>query len=139
MSTVFATPEASVSTPDMTPTALSPPTKISRPQRVLACVLCQQRKVKCDRKFPCSNCKKSRTDCVQATLATRRRRRRFPERVLLERLRTYESLLRQNGIEFEPLHKNSLGGKESLKEDGGSDSEDEEQEAGSEARYALCQ
>lgn len=73
-------------------------------QRVLACVLCQQRKVKCDRKFPCANCVRSGAKCVPAALASRQRRRRFPERELLERLRHYEDLLRQNNIEFEPLH-----------------------------------
>ncbi|KAK7931134.1 C6 transcription factor [Apiospora marii] len=72
-------------------------------QRVLACVLCQQRKVKCDRKFPCSGCVKHGIQCVPAT-QTRRRRRRFPERDLLARLRYYEDLLRQNKIKFDPLH-----------------------------------
>ena len=96
---------------------------------MLACVLCQQRKVKCDRKFPCANCIKSRTQCVPATLATRRRRRKFPERELLERLRKYENLLRQNNIEFEPLSKNSTGGKGPLNAEGGYDSDDEHPEA----------
>lgn len=78
---------------------------VAKPQRVLACVLCQQRKVKCDRKFPCANCIGSHALCVPAaTLAPRPRRRRFPERELLDRLRRYESLLRQNNISFEPLH-----------------------------------
>ena len=81
----------------------------SKSQRVLACLLCQQRKVKCDRKFPCANCIKSRAQCVPAAQVPRRRRRRFPERELLERLRKYEELLRQNNIKFEPLHKDSPG------------------------------
>ncbi|KAK6854137.1 hypothetical protein PG995_009230 [Apiospora arundinis] len=72
-------------------------------QRVLACVLCQQRKVKCDRQFPCSGCAKHGVKCVPAT-QTRRRRRRFPERDLLARLRYYEDLLRQHKIKFDPLH-----------------------------------
>lgn len=75
----------------------------SRPQRVLACILCQQRKVKCDRKFPCANCTKFRVQCVPAA-APRRRRQRFPERELLDRIRKYEDLLRRNGIKFKPLH-----------------------------------
>ncbi|CEJ56032.1 hypothetical protein PMG11_02258 [Penicillium brasilianum] len=78
----------------------------TKSQRVLACILCQQRKVKCDRKFPCSNCVKHQTQCVPSS-QTRPRRRRFPERQLLERLRSYEELLRQNKIKFEPLHKES--------------------------------
>lgn len=81
----------------------------SASQRMLACVLCQQRKVRCDRKVPCSNCVKSRAQCVQATLAPRQRRRRFPERDLLERLRRYEDLLHKNNIDFESLHPTTNG------------------------------
>lgn len=40
--------------------------------------------------------------CVPATQA--RRRRRVPERELLDRIRRYEDLLRQNNIQFQPLH-----------------------------------
>ncbi|KAK9319080.1 C6 zinc finger domain protein [Lipomyces orientalis] len=83
---------------------MSKQTATAKPQRVLACVLCQQRKIKCDRKFPCANCVRACAQCVPATLALRQRRRRFPERELLERLRHYEGLLRQNNIQFEPLH-----------------------------------
>ncbi|KAH6627443.1 hypothetical protein F5144DRAFT_630768 [Chaetomium tenue] len=73
-------------------------------QRVLACQLCQQRKVKCDRKFPCANCIRGGTPCVPATLVPRQRRRRFPERDLLARIRHYETLLRQHNVPFDPLH-----------------------------------
>ncbi|EXJ64935.1 hypothetical protein A1O7_01274 [Cladophialophora yegresii CBS 114405] len=79
----------------------------SKPPRMLACVLCSQRKVKCDRQLPCSNCIKFRAQCVPATLVPRQKRRRFPERELLDRLRKYEELLHQNHIAFEPLHKES--------------------------------
>lgn len=70
-------------------------------RRVLACVLCQQRKIKCDRTFPCVNCVRTGEQCEQST---RQRRRRFAERDLLARLRHYESLLRQHNIKFDPLH-----------------------------------
>jgi Fungal Zn(2)-Cys(6) binuclear cluster domain len=78
----------------------------SKPRRLLACVLCQQRKVKCDHSYPCVTCVKARVQCVQATRASRRRRRRFPERELLARLDKYEDLLSQHNIKFEPLHPN---------------------------------
>ncbi|EPE06448.1 zinc c6 transcription factor [Ophiostoma piceae UAMH 11346] len=71
--------------------------------RVLACVMCQQRKVKCNRKFPCNNCIRVGASCVPATQNPRRRRRRFPERELLDRVRSYESLLRQHNVRFESL------------------------------------
>ncbi|KAK7192096.1 hypothetical protein PSPO01_01668 [Paraphaeosphaeria sporulosa] len=83
------------------------PAAAAKPQRVLACILCQSRKVKCDRNFPCSNCVKSGATCVPAGSIARQRRRRFPERELLDRLRRYEGLLRHNKIDFEPLHPSS--------------------------------
>ena len=84
-----------------TPISPSEHTATVQARRVLACVLCQQRKIKCDRKFPCANCVRANEQCEQST---RQRRRRFPERELLARLRRYESLLRQHNIEFDPLH-----------------------------------
>ena len=75
-----------------------------KPQRVLACQACQQRKVKCDRRFPCANCVRAQAQCVPAGLVPRQRRRRFPERELLARIRHYESVLQQHKISFEPLH-----------------------------------
>ncbi|TVY90320.1 Aurofusarin cluster transcription factor [Lachnellula willkommii] len=116
-------------TPDMSPGAPS------KPQRILACVRCQQRKIKCDRKFPCANCNTSRAQCVPATLTQRgRRKRRFPERELLERLRKYEDLLSRNHIDFEPLHKgkdtNSAGEKEVSTSRGGRGDESENEQPG---------
>ncbi|CAG8893344.1 unnamed protein product [Penicillium egyptiacum] len=85
----------------MTPISPSEQTGTVNARRVLACVLCQQRKVRCDRTFPCANCVRAGEECEQAT---RQRRRRFPERELLARLRHYESLLRKHNIKFDPLH-----------------------------------
>ncbi len=128
MSTALPMSEPStMSTPDISLSAPSPSSKLPKPQRVLACIRCQQRKVKCDRRFPCGNCKKSRVQCVPATLTPRsRRRRRFPERELLERLRKYEDLLRQNNVKFEPLHKDPVEEKESPNTQGGDESDDEQ-------------
>ncbi|KAL2819303.1 hypothetical protein BDW59DRAFT_122558 [Aspergillus cavernicola] len=85
--------------------AVSPiPSQESKGPRVLSCVLCQQRKIRCDRTFPCSNCMRTKVQCVPASLVPRARKRRFPERELLDRLQHYEHLLRQNDIKFNPLH-----------------------------------
>jgi ribosomal protein L13E len=89
-------------TPDHSPQDMQSPA--GKPQRVLACLLCQQRKVRCDRKFPCANCTKAGVQCTSAALIPRQRRRRFPEKDLLDRLRHYEDLLRRHHIPFEPLH-----------------------------------
>jgi hypothetical protein len=109
---------------DITPSPHHFDSRPSRHHRVLACTSCQQRKVKCDRKFPCSNCVKSRVRCVQATLAPRRRR--FSERKLLDRIRKYEDLLRQYKISFEPLHLKR--GEDSSNVDASDDSHDERME-----------
>ena len=127
---MMSTPERSTPATSLAATD-RPFSQAAKPQRVLACVLCQQRKVKCDRKFPCANCIRSHAQCVPAaTLVLRQRRRRFPERELLDRLRHYESLLRHSNIKFEPLHKNySTTEKKSLNtenEGRGYDSQDEQ-------------
>lgn len=74
------------------------------PRRQPACVRCQQRKVKCDHKDPCATCVKVGVPCVASSQVKRRRKRRLPERDLLDRIRKYEHLLTQHNIKFEPLH-----------------------------------
>lgn len=78
----------------------------TRPQnsKPPSCLACQRRKVKCDRRSPCGNCVKHQVTCVPPVKQARQRRRRFPERELLDRLQIYENLLRKNGVDFEPLH-----------------------------------
>jgi hypothetical protein len=69
------------------------------------CVLCQQRKVKCDRSDPCANCVKARVECVSpTTLPPRRRKKRFPEAELLARLRKYEDHLRSYGADIDAIN-----------------------------------
>ncbi|ORY58142.1 uncharacterized protein BCR38DRAFT_448211 [Pseudomassariella vexata] len=89
-----------------------PPSRSPKLQRVLACVLCQQRKVKCNRSFPCTNCIKSRAQCIPATQVTHHRKDMFPKRELLDRVIKYEDLLRRNNVPFEPLHKDQTGEKQ---------------------------
>ncbi|KAI1758557.1 fungal-specific transcription factor domain-containing protein [Hypoxylon sp. FL1150] len=60
--------------------------------RILACVLCQNRKIKCDRKTPCSNCIKANVTCTPSTPAPARKRRR-PNQDLQQRLARCEELL----------------------------------------------
>jgi Fungal Zn(2)-Cys(6) binuclear cluster domain len=57
--------------------SLASSSRAAAKQKVLACVLCQRRKVKCERKFPCANCVRAGAQCVPATAPTERRRR-FP-------------------------------------------------------------
>ncbi|PHH82222.1 hypothetical protein CDD82_6641 [Ophiocordyceps australis] len=86
--------------------------------RGTSCLLCQQRKVRCDKSKPCANCIKAGVECkVLPPAPPRRRKRRLQERDLLDRLRRYESLLNQHGIKFDAIG-------HSLKTSGPNDIED---------------
>ncbi|KAF4984702.1 hypothetical protein FZEAL_142 [Fusarium zealandicum] len=64
-------------------------------KRILACVLCQQRKKKCDRKFPCSFCTKASNSHITFVIVAPKRKRRKPTKELLERLERCEQLLKR--------------------------------------------
>ncbi|TVY37497.1 Aurofusarin cluster transcription factor [Lachnellula occidentalis] len=67
-----------------------------------SCILCQQRKVKCDRRKPCSNCIKARAECVASTPSLpRRRKRKLTEIDLAAKLRKYEHLLKSHGVNID--------------------------------------
>ena len=69
-----------------------------------SCVLCQQRKVRCDKNKPCANCVKAQVECrVIPPQPPRRRKKKPHERELVDRLRKYESLLSQHGVTFDPI------------------------------------
>ncbi|KAK4451948.1 fungal-specific transcription factor domain-containing protein [Podospora aff. communis PSN243] len=70
----------------------------SKAPRILACVLCQHRKIKCDRHFPCANCTKANVKCTPSTPAPARKRRR-PNQDLQERLARCEELLKEYATE----------------------------------------
>src|ERR1700721_2554879 len=89
-----------LASPSQTPEQPPPPT--SKITRGHSCILCQQRKVKCDRQKPCSNCIKSRVDCIPSPPAPpRRRKRQNPELELAARLRRCEELLKSHGVKIE--------------------------------------
>ncbi|KAH9216525.1 hypothetical protein DL95DRAFT_335185 [Leptodontidium sp. 2 PMI_412] len=73
------------------------------------CVLCQQRKVKCDRTEPCANCTKARVECISpSTLPPKKRKKRFPEAELLARLRRYEDHLKAYGADIDAINSGSI-------------------------------
>jgi len=79
--------------------------------RGTSCVLCQQRKVRCDKNKPCANCVKARVECrVVPPQPPRRRKKRLQEKDLIERLKKYEGLLSENNIKFESIHPELLSG-----------------------------
>ena len=68
-----------------------------------ACTLCARRKIKCDKKEQCSNCTKSKGQCIyQATsiAQSQRHRKRPADEDLLSRVEKYEELLKQHNIAF---------------------------------------
>ncbi|KAH8664116.1 fungal-specific transcription factor domain-containing protein [Xylariales sp. PMI_506] len=76
------------------PAKATPPTSAGKTPRILACVLCQHRKIKCDRNIPCSNCIKANVTCTPSTPAPARKRRR-PNQDLQQRLARCEELLQE--------------------------------------------
>lgn len=70
----------------------------SRP--TYSCIRCADRKVKCDRQKPCSACVKHNVDCVfNPSRPPRKRHRRVEDQILTDRLRHYEALLQEQGID----------------------------------------
>ncbi|KAI9889921.1 MAG: hypothetical protein M1814_004644 [Vezdaea aestivalis] len=71
--------------------------------RLFSCLLCKQRKVKCDRIEPCTNCSRARAKCLYRAPAPPRRRKRpqVPQADLHARLRQYEEVLRSLGVKLD--------------------------------------
>lgn len=67
-------------------------------------MLCQQRKVRCDKNKPCANCVKAKVECrVIPPLPPRRRKKRLQERDLIDRLKKYENLLAEHGVKVDAI------------------------------------
>lgn len=70
----------------------------SRP--AYSCVRCSDRKVKCDRQKPCSACVKHNFQCVFRPLQPpRKRHKRVKDDIFNDRLKHYEALLQEQGID----------------------------------------
>ena len=87
-------------------TSPEPPNFPIGSQKKHPCLLCQQRKVKCDRNEPCFHCRKAGVDCVSPPQhPQRRRKRRFPEAELLARIRRYEHHLKSYGADIDAINR----------------------------------
>lgn len=68
-----------------------------------SCLTCRQRKVKCDRRTPCSNCTKAEKQCsFIPPVRGKRKRTKRPKEGLHAKLKRYEELLKSYGAHFEP-------------------------------------
>lgn len=83
---------------------ISMPTQASN-RPTYSCIRCADRKVKCDRQRPCAACVKHNVDCVFHPPRPRKRQRRVEQ--LTDRLRHYETLLQEQGIETGRLPRSS--------------------------------
>lgn len=85
----------------------SPAPQLQGPLKSLnhySCDLCYRRKVKCDKKNPCTYCVKHQAPCIPAsTGASHPRKKRFPEAELLRRLRKYEAALTAYGADIDAI------------------------------------
>ncbi|KAH7130542.1 fungal-specific transcription factor domain-containing protein [Dendryphion nanum] len=93
------------------PDTLTPHSPHAPIQKGFSCVLCAQRKVKCD-KAPggCLNCTKSRISCVyKAPPPPRRRRKGVRELDVHTKLRLYEDALRKLGVDPDDVQNQELG------------------------------
>ncbi len=67
-----------------------------------SCLTCRQRKVRCDRRNPCSNCVKAARQCsFLAPVRGKRKRTKAPKEGLHAKLRRYEELLKSYGAKIE--------------------------------------
>lgn len=83
--------------PYMHSSASASPAVSSRP--TFSCVRCADRKVKCDRLLPCSACVRHKAECIfRPPRPPRRRPKQTADQNIQSRLRHYEALLKDNGI-----------------------------------------
>ncbi|KAI0880030.1 putative C6 transcription factor [Annulohypoxylon maeteangense] len=68
-----------------------------------SCLICRQRKVKCDRRAPCSNCVKAEKQCSFIPPVRGKRKRTKPRKEGIHaKLKRYEELLKSYGANIEP-------------------------------------
>ncbi|KAJ3479025.1 hypothetical protein NLG97_g8424 [Lecanicillium saksenae] len=65
-----------------------------------SCLVCRQRKVRCDHTQPCSNCKRANIDCEYVVPVRGKRKRTRPSRETLHaKIQRYESMLKTRGVD----------------------------------------
>jgi hypothetical protein len=80
--------------------ATTTPSPSTHKRPSFSCIRCAERKVKCNRQKPCSACVKHSVDCVfNPVPPSTKRNKRVKVNVLTERLRQYEALLEEQGVD----------------------------------------
>ncbi|KAF3932591.1 hypothetical protein ABW20_dc0107955 [Dactylellina cionopaga] len=93
-----------VTPPDQaSPIAIDTPVSPKLPTQAYNCLVCKNRKVKCDRQVPCSTCTKLNVDCQYVEPGPRKKRKTSSKHEnILQRLNKYEELLKQ--LETNVMH-----------------------------------
>jgi hypothetical protein len=87
----------------MSPTLMAEQPRLDVDLKSYSCLTCRQRKVKCDRHNPCSNCVKAARQCSFIPhVRGKRKRTKAPKEGLHAKLRRYEELLKSYGAKIEP-------------------------------------
>lgn len=65
-----------------------------------SCLVCRQRKVRCDHAQPCGNCRRAKIDCEYvAPVRGKRKRSKSSHETLHAKLRRYEDMLKTRGVD----------------------------------------
>lgn len=84
-----------------------------------SCLICRQRKVKCNRRSPCSNCVKGAQQCAfVAPTRGKRKRTKPPREGLHAKVRRYEELLKSYGVKIEPCDSDGDSDSEAVSQSG---------------------
>lgn len=71
-------------------------------QKPFSCLVCRQRKVKCNRSWPCQNCTRAQIDCEYVSpVRGKRARTAAPREGLHAKMRRYENLLKTRGVSLD--------------------------------------
>lgn len=82
----------------MDPPAASTSRSLTKP--TFACTRCSERKVRCNKQTPCNACVRYNVQCISRPLKPSRKKRDSGEgEALEERLKRYEALLQEKGID----------------------------------------
>ncbi|MCJ1309431.1 hypothetical protein MMC25_003090 [Agyrium rufum] len=94
----FVDHHAPSSNPRASLTAAGAPSSPNLHLNPRSCITCRRRKVKCDKRHPCSNCHKAAIECVfPGPGRAPRRNKKPPDAELLERLRRLEGVVQSLG------------------------------------------
>ncbi|KAI4960383.1 hypothetical protein J4E86_002005 [Alternaria arbusti] len=80
--------------------ATTTPSMSAHKRPTFSCIRCAERKVKCDRQRPCAGCVKGNVECIfNPVQPPKQRNKRVKVKVLTDRLKQYEALLQEKGID----------------------------------------